>query len=312
MKITKTITVPETMMPCRLDVALSQLFPEYSRAQWQSWIAAGAIQIDQKIATKRRQAIAPGQVIAVNATLTEHTTTTPQDIPIDVIYEDADILVINKPAGLIVHPGAGNPNGTLLNALLHRDPDCSHLPRAGIVHRLDKDTSGLLVVARNLSAHHALIKAMQARDIHREYIAIVYGNLIAGGTIDAPIGRHPTHRTKMQVNRGGRDAITHYRILKKFPHHTYLKVILETGRTHQIRVHFAEQHHPLIGDPLYGNKNLISKKWPETLQTAIANFPRQALHAIRLSLPHPKSGEQMTWEAPIPEDIEMILTALSE
>lgn len=297
MKIEHNITIPEDYPEQRLDQALAQLLPQYSRAQCQLWIKAGAVEVNGKVITKTRHNVQADDDIILDAELSDKTYMEAEDIPLDIIYEDDDLIVINKPAGLVVHPGAGNYAGTLLNALLHHDQSLATIPRAGIVHRLDKDTSGLLVIARNLETHNSLIKMMQEREIKREYETIVHGDMVAGGSIDEPIGRHPTQRIKMAVTRGGREALTHYRILKKFPKHTYLRVILDTGRTHQIRVHMAHLRHPIVGDKTYG------KKTQDT-------FPRQALHAARLSLTHPRSGEDMQWQAPLPQDMQALLADL--
>jgi 23S rRNA pseudouridine1911/1915/1917 synthase len=236
----------------------------------------------------------------------------PQDIPLDIRYQDDQLLVINKPAGLVVHPAAGNPDGTLQNALLHYDPALASLPRAGIVHRLDKDTSGLMVVARSLAAHKSLVEQLQARSVHREYLALVQGQVTAGGSVDAPVGRHPRDRLRMAVVPSGKPALTHYRVLERFPAHTLLLVRLETGRTHQIRVHMASIHHPLVGDPLYGGRARVPRGASDGLRDALSDFRRQALHARRLELRHPATGEAVAWEAEMPADFAGLLDALRE
>lgn len=294
----------------RLDQALAKLFPEYSRGQLQTWIQENQVKVDGKVQTNQRSKTILGQAIDVDALLVAKERYIAQSIPLDVVYEDEAILVINKQAGLTVHPGAGTPDTTLVNALLHYAPELDHLPRAGIIHRLDKDTSGLLVIARTLMAHHALTQAMKRREIHRQYIAIVKGVIIAGGTIDANIGRHNIHRTRMAVTPSGRTAITHYRVLKRFRLHTELEVTLETGRTHQIRVHMAHIHHPLVGDPVYGSHVIIPTTASAPLKSALQDFHRQALHAVKLGLPHPITEEWMEWQAPLPEDLQNLLTEL--
>lgn len=307
MNITLTCTVPIDCTGQRLDQALSKLQPDYSRAQWQQWIKTGCITIDDEVITKPRFKVAAEQQITVNAELTEQVDWQAQDIPLNILYEDDALLIINKPAGLVVHPGAGNPDKTLVNALLNHDPTLAHVPRAGVVHRLDKDTSGILVVARNLSSHNYLTQAIAERHIKREYQAVVHGELISGGTVNAAIDRHPNHRTKMAVKAGGRPAVTHYRIIEKFPHFTHIKCELESGRTHQIRVHMMHIGHPIVGDAAYGYRRGIPGKMTEHIRHYVSSFPRQALHAWRLTLDHPETGESMSWEAPLPEDICFLL-----
>jgi 23S rRNA pseudouridine1911/1915/1917 synthase len=236
----------------------------------------------------------------------------PEALPLAIVYEDAAILVVNKPAGLVVHPGAGNRAGTLQNALLHHAPELVQLPRAGLVHRLDKQTSGLLVVARTLEAHTRLVAALQAREFAREYAAVVSGVMTGGGTVDAPLGRHATDRLRMSVREGGREAVTHYRVLKRFRAHTHISVQLETGRTHQIRVHMAHIRYPLVGDPVYGRRVALPPAASPLLKQTLQDFHRQALHARRLGLKHPLSGESMHWEAPLPQDMQDLLAALAD
>ena len=254
-RMKKTISlesaITESQNDMRLDAAISQLFPEYSRNQLQHWIKQGDVRVNGKCEKKPRKVAQTGDIIQVEAQLAETTTYTGQDIPLTIVYEDEHIIVINKPVGLIVHPGAGNPDRTLVNALLHYSPDLNAVPRAGVVHRLDKDTSGLLVIARTLVMHNALIRAMQQRTIHREYRALVQGVMISGGTINAQMARHPNQRTKMAVVESGREAITHYRVQSRFAAHTLLSIKLETGRTHQIRVHMAHIGYPIVGDKTY-------------------------------------------------------------
>lgn len=303
--------IPESLNKHRLDVALSQLFPAYSRSQHQQWIKNGCVKINDVIVQKPRHLVQSHQFIVIQATLTEQTQWTAQSIPLSIIFEDEYLVVVNKPVGLVVHPGAGNPDQTLVNALLHYAPALSLLPRAGIIHRLDKDTSGLLVIAKTLPVHHALIKQMQARDIHREYRAIVQGEIISGGTIDEPVGRHPIHRTKMAVVKNGKPAITHYRVLERFIMHTLLSIQLETGRTHQIRVHLSHHHYPIVGDHLYG-KHKNSPKLSVVAQAALRAFNHQALHAYRLILMHPVTGKTHHWTADMPDDIQHLLHCLRD
>jgi 23S rRNA pseudouridine1911/1915/1917 synthase len=246
----------------------------------------------------------------LSATLPQMTADTPEALPLREVYEDADLLVIDKPAGLVVHPAAGHQSGTLLNALLHRYPEARLLPRAGIVHRLDKDTSGLMVVARTPASHQALVAAIQAREVSREYVAVVNGVMTGGGTVDQPMARHPRQRQKMAVVAGGKPAVTHYRLRERFVSHTAVDVQLETGRTHQIRVHLAHLGYPLVGDPAYGGRLKVPKGSDEALRALLAGFPRQALHAARLAFSHPITGQPCSWESPLPDDIEQLLAGL--
>jgi 23S rRNA pseudouridine1911/1915/1917 synthase len=251
-----------------------------------------------------------GEWVALEARLEDQVECRPQAIDLDIVYEDACLILINKPAGLVVHPAAGNPDGTLQNALLHHDPELIQLPRAGIIHRLDKETTGLLVIARTPAAHKALVEQLQAREFDREYRAVATGVMTAGGSVDEPIGRHPTQRIKMAVHRAGKEAVTHYRVLERFRAHTYLKINLETGRTHQIRVHMAHLRYPLVGDPVYAGRLRQPAGASEQLREALRRFRRQALHALKLGLTHPESGEWMEWESPLPEDMQLLLEAL--
>ncbi len=301
--------IPEEMSGKRLDQALAKLLPEHSRARLQGWIRDGYVLIDKKI-MRPRDKIQGGEQVEIQAEIEVQVSASPENIPLEIIFEDEYLIIINKPAGLIVHPGAGNPQHTLMNALLHHDQKLDQIPRAGIVHRLDKDTSGLLVIARTPQSHTSLVKQLQTRDMHREYVTIVSGVMTAGGTIDQPIGRHPKHRTRMAIVKNGRTAITHYRIIRKYRHHSQLQVNLETGRTHQIRVHMTWYHHPIIGDPVYGAKKQLVKGMDSNLANIVTAFPRQALHARAIQLLHPHSDELMTWEAPIPEDITELINSL--
>jgi len=293
----------------RLDQLAAMLFPDYSRARLQKWIRSGELTVDGEV-VKLTHKVTGNEILCLDAVTERNDTVRSQDIPIDIIYSDSDIIVINKPAGMVVHPAAGNPDGTLQNALLNFDPDLSALPRSGIVHRLDKDTSGVLVVARSLRAYTSLVTQLQERKMSRIYRAVVTGNIIAGGTVDAPIGRHPKDRKRMAVVGSGKPAVSHYRVLKPFNGATYLEVALESGRTHQIRVHMAHIGHPLAGDPVYGRGLKMKRGVPPGLVEAIRAFPRQALHACRLSLTHPGTSRGVHFEAPLPEDMEQLLAQL--
>jgi 23S rRNA pseudouridine1911/1915/1917 synthase len=295
----------------RLDQVLSELFNEFSRSRLQAWIRDGRVHLDDR-PCRGKQKVWGGETIRLQPVLEREVVDQAEAIALDVLYEDATLLVINKPAGLVVHPAAGNPRGTLLNALLYHCPRLSQLPRGGIVHRLDKETSGLLVVAKTLPAQNALVQQLQARTVKREYRAIVQGLLTAGGTVDQPIGRHPLQRLRMAVLASGKPAITHYRILQRFRGHTYLQVKLETGRTHQIRVHLAHLRHPLLGDPLYGGRPKFPPGATPALREAIQGFRRQALHAARLELIHPTHAKPLAWEAPLPDDMQRLLRVLQE
>ena len=294
----------------RVDVVLAQLFSDFSRSQLQSWLKEGAITLDQRH-VKPKDKVYGGEHIKLQVVLAiSNSKNEAEDIPLQVIFEDEHVLIINKPAGLIVHPGAGNPQHTLVNALLHHDPSLHHLSRAGIVHRLDKDTTGLLIVAKTLAAHTSLVRQMQAREIQRHYLALVYGHLISGGTIDTFYGRHPRNRLKMAVCTQGRQAITQFSLHQQYQHFTLLDVALMTGRTHQIRVHMAHINHPVVGDPLYGGRSRIPAGINNTLRQALQQFKRQALHACSLSFIHPHLQEPLTFTAPLPDDFQLLLTTL--
>ncbi|QIZ75438.1 23S rRNA pseudouridine(1911/1915/1917) synthase RluD [Ferrimonas lipolytica] len=301
--------ISESQLGQRLDQALAECFPDYSRSRIKEWILAEKVQLDGKIAAKPREKVVGGEEILIQTQLEEEVSSRPQDIPLDVIYEDEDILVINKPTDFVVHPGAGNHDGTILNALLYHYPEIVNVPRAGIVHRLDKDTTGLMVVAKTVPAQTHLVAQLQAREITREYEAIACGMMTAGGSVDEPIGRHPQRRTHMAVTELGKEAVTHYRVKEKFRSHTLLRLRLESGRTHQIRVHMAHLGYPLIGDPLYLGRPRPLRGASEELRNTMRNFGRQALHAAMLRLEHPITGQMMQWQAPIPEDMQR-LTAL--
>jgi 23S rRNA pseudouridine1911/1915/1917 synthase len=304
-------TIEEDLSGRRLDQALAVLFPDFSRSRLQQWIREGLVMVDGK-PCKPKDKVQIGQEIRLEARMEDQVECRPQEIPLDILYQDEDILVIQKPVGLVIHPAAGNPDGTLQNALLHLDENLIQLPRAGIVHRLDKETSGVLVVARTPGAHRSLVEQLQAREFKREYRAIATGVMTAGGTVDEPIGRHPIHRTRMAVVADGKHAVTHYRVLERFRNHTYLKVQLETGRTHQIRVHMAHIRYPLVGDPLYAGRLRLPGGVTDDLKEGLRRFRHQALHAYRLGLRHPRSGEWLEWESPLPEDMEHLLQLLRE
>ncbi|MCB1735654.1 MAG: 23S rRNA pseudouridine(1911/1915/1917) synthase RluD [Gammaproteobacteria bacterium] len=301
--------VPFEQAGLRLDQVLVELFPGFSRSRLQTWLKDGAILIDGA-PRKPRDKMRGGEQVILIEPAPEPDPMQAQPLPLNIVYEDDTLLVIDKPAGLVVHPAAGNHDGTLMNGLLHHAPELAGIPRAGIVHRLDKETSGLLVVARTLSAHKDLVDQLQARTVSREYLAVVNGHLVAGGTIDEPMDRHPVDRKRMAVRHNGREAITHYRVEERFRAHTALRVKLETGRTHQIRVHMAYLKHPLIGDPTYGGRLRIPPDSDADFVEVLRRFPRQALHALALGLIHPDTGEECRWESPIPDDIQALMQAL--
>ncbi len=302
--------VPERMAGARLDQVAAELFSSYSRSRLQKWIRDGELLVDGK-SCRPRDKLFGGEQLSVNALLEPEGEWSAEAIELDICYEDDEILVINKPPGLVVHPAAGNYQGTLLNGVLHYLPANENIPRAGIVHRLDKETSGLMVVAKTLVAHQSLIKQLQARTVSREYLAIVQGVMTGGGTVDKPIGRHPQARTKMAVlDFGGKEAVSHYRVMERFPGHTLIRVKLETGRTHQIRVHMASIGYPLVGDSTYGGRLKLPKGSTPELHDALRAFKRQALHATQLALSHPVSGEHMEWQVLPPEDFNRLLAAL--
>ncbi|HEX4895472.1 MAG TPA: 23S rRNA pseudouridine(1911/1915/1917) synthase RluD [Solimonas sp.] len=301
--------VPDALAGARLDAACAKLFDGYSRSRLQTWIEAGRLRVNGEVVVRGRQPVAPGDQLLLDAEPEAETRVLPQDLPLDLVHADREIAVVAKPAGLTVHPGAGQRAGTLQNALLHHFPQTAAVPRAGIVHRLDKDTSGLLVVALTLSAHARLVAELGRREFRREYDALVQGTLIAGATIDLPIGRHPRERLKMAVVDDGREAVTHYRIQERFPQHTLLRCRLETGRTHQIRVHLAHQRYPIVGDALYGGP-MRGAGLPEALRETLRGFPRQALHARELELTHPATGKRLSWTLEPPADMQDLLRQL--
>lgn len=295
----------------RLDAALARRYPQYSRSRLQRWIRQGRVRLDGMV-PRARDRVAGGERLTIRLEPEREVVHAPEPIDLEILYEDAEIIVIDKPPGRVVHPGAGNPSGTLLNALLHHAPELEGVPRAGLVHRLDRDTSGLMVVARSSLAHTALVSQLQARSVRREYLALVRGTLVSGGTVEGDIGRHPTHRTRMAVVPRGRPAITHYRVVRRFRAHTLLEVRLETGRTHQIRVHMAHIRHPVTGDPVYGGRPALPGGASPELVEALRTFRRQALHAARLGLVHPATGERMAWTAPVRADMRFLIERLEE
>lgn len=308
-KIQHTITIPAELFGMRLDQALAKLLPDYSRTQIQEWIKNGSILRNGQTLTTR-MAVSGGETITIDASLKPQPVWTPQAIELNIVYEDEHILVINKPAGMVVHPAAGNPDNTLLNALLHHAPELQQLPRAGIIHRLDKDTSGLLVIAKTAPALTHLTRQLKKHTMARIYQAIVCGVMTSGGTVDEPIARHPIIRKRMAVQDTGKPSVTHYRIMERYRAHTRIKVQLETGRTHQIRVHMAHIHYPVLGDPTYGGRLQIPKKASAELITVIRQFKRQALHANELSFIHPATEEQVKYEAPLPQDMQELIEIL--
>ena len=308
---TRTAQVPDVAAGRRFDAVLAELFPEYSRSRLAEWIKSGDARLDGREA-RPRDPVRGGETVSLTAVLEIQTRSEPEDIALDVLHEDEHVFVLDKPAGLVVHPGAGNPAGTLVNALLHRDPALAALPRAGIVHRLDKDTSGVMVVARTLPAHTALVEQLSAREVHRQYLAVVVGALVSGGTVNAPIDRHPRDRLRQAVREDGREAVTHYRLRERFRGHTLLECRLETGRTHQIRVHMAHIKHPIVGDPLYGGPLKLPKQATDDVVAGLRGFRRQALHVEVLAFAHPISGAPVRCAAPMPADMQALVAALRE
>jgi 23S rRNA pseudouridine1911/1915/1917 synthase len=305
-----TARVPEELAGMRLDQCLAEMFPDYSRSKLQTWIKAGRVKVDG-VALRGREKLDGGEEIELDAEAEVVLESDPEDIPLDIVYEDDSLLIINKPAGLVVHPAVGNWNGTLVNALLNHDPNLNVLPRAGIVHRIDKETSGLLMIAKTLQAHNSLVEQLQERSINREYLALVKGWMTAGGTVDAPIGRHPVDRKRNAVRRDGKEAVTHYRLEQRFKRHTLIRVKLETGRTHQIRVHMSHINYALVGDQVYGGRFQMPADCSPELAEALRAFKRQALHATKLGLEHPETGEYCEWEKPMPDDMQNLVNLLA-
>lgn len=309
--IQRAAEVPFELGGQRLDQIAAQLFPEHSRSRLAGWIKDGRLTVDGAV-LRPRDIVHSGAQLVLEAEQEAQGEWLAQDIELEIVYEDEHILVIDKPAGLVVHPAAGHQDGTLLNALLYHVPDIANVPRAGIVHRLDKDTTGLMVVAKTLESHTKLVAQLQARSVSRIYEAIVIGVITSGGTIDAPIGRHGVQRQKMAVVDAGKVAVSHYRVLERFRAHTHTRVKLETGRTHQIRVHMSHIGYPLVGDPVYGGRFRIPPVASQTLVQTLREFPRQALHARFLELDHPATGVRMKWESPLPEDFLWLLSLLRQ
>jgi 23S rRNA pseudouridine1911/1915/1917 synthase len=307
----RSVVIPATAAGGRLDQVLSDQFSEFSRSRLQQWIKLGLVTLDG-CPCKAKQKVRGGELIELRPIPQDEVEAVAQAIELDVVYEDAHLLVLNKPVGLVMHPAAGNPDGTLLNGLLNHCQSLQQIPRAGIVHRLDKETSGLLVVAKTLQSQHALVAQLQARSVKREYLAIVQGTVIGGGTVDAPIGRHPVSRLRMSVHETGKHAVTHYRVEQRYRAHTLLRVSLETGRTHQIRVHMRHIRHPLLGDPLYGGRLKLPAGISDELAAALKGFKHQALHATRLELRHPETAEPMAWEVSVPADMQQLIGILTE
>ena len=305
------IIIPERMEGERLDIALAEMLPEISRSKITAWIKSGQALISNS-SFKPKDKVIGNKIVDLTINQNQNNIWHAENIPIEVIFEDEDIIVINKQSGIVTHPGPGNWSGTLANAILNYDPSLAGLDRAGIVHRLDKNTSGLMVVARNQKSQKYLVEQLQSHSVFREYSAVVYGHMISGGTINEPIGRDPKDRVKQAVVRNGRESTTHYRVIDRFKSHTHVKAILETGRTHQIRVHLSHIGHSLIGDSVYGGKVRYPKKASEKLKNELFNFRRQALHSKKLTLNHPESGELLTWKAPLPNDMLKLLSVLTE
>lgn len=303
------ITLPDELGGLRLDQALSKFLPQYSRTQIQDWIKLGSITLNESPA-KSKYLVVGGEKVLINAVLKPQQQWEAQDINLDIIFEDDSLLIINKPINMVIHPGVGNLSNTLLNALLHHVPELQNLPRAGIVHRLDKNTSGLLVVAKTAQALQSLNKQLKERTISRIYQAVVVGDFTGGGKVDAPIGRHPVQRKRMAVVDNGKPALTHYRIIERYRGHTRLKVQLETGRTHQIRVHLSHIHHPIVGDSVYGGRLQLPKGATQPLIDMLRTFKRQALHAYELGLQHPVTQELLTWRAPLPDDMQALIDVM--
>ncbi|MES1195909.1 MAG: 23S rRNA pseudouridine(1911/1915/1917) synthase RluD [Steroidobacter sp.] len=301
--------IPPDFTGQRLDQALAAMFSDYSRTRLKNWIEAGHVLVNGK-QWRPRDTVLGDENVVITPVMEADERVKPEDIELDVVYEDKHLLVVNKPPGLVVHPGAGNPAGTLQNALLHYDKKLAALPRAGLVHRIDKDTSGLLLVARTLAAHAALTEMIEAHEVQRHYEAVCVGVMTAGGTVDAPIGRHPVDRIKMSIRSNGREAVTHYRVLKRFRAHTHISLQLETGRTHQIRVHLAHIGYPLVGDVVYGKRLLIPRGASERVANTLRNFHRQALHAAKLEFMHPITGKPVSCKASMPADMKQLIRML--
>lgn len=307
----QTRSIPAELAGLRLDQALARMFPEYSRSRLKEWLLAGTITLDG--APRRpRDAVAGGEIVSLTPQVETSVRAAPEPISLAIVFEDEDLLVVNKPPGLVVHPGAGNPAGTLMNGLLHHAPTLEQVPRAGIIHRIDKETSGLLLVAKTVQSHTALVRLLAERRISRHYLAVCNGVLTGGGTINEPIARHPVDRKRMSIRQNGKPAVTHYTVIERFRAHTYISVKLETGRTHQIRVHFAHRRHALVGDPVYGGRLALPAGASEDLIHALRRFKRQALHAAQLAFVHPVSREALEFEAPAPADFQDLVSVMRE
>ena len=306
-----TIIIPDRMKGERLDYAISEMLPDYSRYKISKWIKTGLV-LNNNQPFKPKDKVGSSELISLRIDASDSTEWLPEKITLDIVYEDEDIIIINKPFGLVTHPGAGNLNGTLANGLLYYDSKLSQLDRSGIVHRLDKNTSGLMVIAKNPKSQKYLVEQLQTHSVQREYSAIVYGHMISGGSIDEPIGRDRKDRIKQAVINSGKNAITHYRVVNRFANHTHVKAILETGRTHQIRVHLSYIGHPLIGDPLYGGSVRFPKNASQNIKESLKKFNRQALHSKKLTLSHPRSGESLTWKVDPPMDMLDLLQTLDK
>ncbi len=306
------VRIPEALSGQRLDSALAEMFPDYSRSRLKQWIQQGQILLEGKQVKPKVKVFSDQELQLDIESVEPGEGCLPEDIPLDIVYQDESLIVINKPAGFVVHPAAGHHRGTLQNALLFYDESLAGVPRAGIVHRLDKDTTGLMVVARNLISHKYLVEQIQQREVHREYQALVHGVMTGGGTVDEPIGRHSHDRVRMTVREDGRPSVTHYRVLKRFRAYSHIHVELETGRTHQIRVHMQHLRHPVVGDPVYAGRPRIPAEADTVFIDLLRKFSRQALHAWRLSLIHPVSGEEISWQADLPEDMQQLLNAMQD
>ncbi len=305
----RELRIPAQAAGRRLDQALAEALPDYSRSRLKRWIEEGWLKVDGQL-PRPRDIVAGGERIVLDAPDDDAVAPLAQAIALTIAFEDRDVIVVDKPAGLVVHPGAGKPDGTLQNALLAHDPKLSKLPRAGIVHRLDKETTGLLIVAKNEKARMTLAEALAAREIHREYQAVCVGVMTAGGKVDAPIDRHPVDRLRMAIRVGGREAVTHYRVIERYRRHTRVRVMLETGRTHQIRLHLAHAGYPLVGDPVYGRRLVVPKGATPAFAELLRNFRRQALHAAKLAFPHPRDGRTVEVTSPLPADMRILVAAL--
>ena len=304
-------TIPTDCVGLRLDQALAQMFPDYSRGRLTTWIKAGDVLVND-VLLRPRDKVRGGESVVIAATLpVDNESWAAEAIKLDIVHEDDDVIIVNKPAGLVVHPGAGNHNGTLVNALLHHCPQLETLPRGGIIHRIDKSTTGLLMVAKTLIAHHSLTTQLQDRTVIREYQAISCGVMTAGGTVDEPLGRHPIDRKRMAVTESGKPSVTHFRVIQRFRGHTHTRCKLDTGRTHQIRVHMAHRRYPLLGDPVYGGRFKLIKGMSDACRDTLKDFHRQALHATSLGFIHPTRDEEVVWHSDLPADMQAVLDALS-